>query len=191
MVYLLLSMYELKPTLWRTCRVLANEKRIALLFEIFARKECCVIELANAVHISESHASLHLRALSARGLIYQRRSKMLLLCSPRANEGIQAAPILLKALKESHEVPIAIPKIKWQATAFTHARRIEIVQNIAENGSTKDQLYEQTGISFSALTRHLNKLAARGFIIPGRNIYRRAIPSDPFSKTLYQLVCIK
>lgn len=184
-------MHKLEPTLWRTCRVLANEKRLALLFELFARKECCVIELAKAVDISESKASLHLRALSARGLIYQRRRNMLLLCSPKANEGIDAAPLLLNALKMCCRENLSIQTLKKQATAFTHARRIEIMQTICRQGSTKDQLHEQTGISFSALTRHLKKLAVRGFILPGRNLYHRAIPPDPLSRTLFKIVCKK
>jgi predicted transcriptional regulator len=131
-------MYTLHPTLWRTCRAIANEKRIRLLFAIFDYKNCSVSELANSVGISESHASLHLRTLSARGLIRQYRHDQYLLCTPEANIEIESAMLLLEALRECHRQKISPSKIMKQATAFTHTRRIEVIQKIPTEGSTKD-----------------------------------------------------
>lgn len=183
-----INMYLLSPTLWRTCRVLANEQRIKLLYALFDHPELCVFQLAEAVNISPEHASIHLRALNSRGLIQQRRRKMRLLCSPEANRQLDAAPLLLKSLQLCYEKEIPTEYIIRQATAFTHPRRIEITQTIPGRGATKDYLHEQTQISYSALTRHLKKLSSRKFVTGRRNFIMASIPPDPFSKALLKIV---
>ncbi len=181
-------MHKLRPTLWRTCRVLANEKRLQLLYALFEKGEQCVFELAGEVSISEAHASIHLRALNSRGLIRQRRSKMRVLYSTEANIEVASAKPLLEALHICHSQNIPTRFLLKQATAFTHPRRIEIIQNIPPSGIAKDLLKEKTCISFSALSRHLGKLTTRGFVRGGKNIYFKKMPPDALSKALMQLV---
>ena len=60
---------ELRPALWRTCRVIANETRLQLLWHIFAKGELCVSQLVQRTGATQPNASNQLRALSARGLI--------------------------------------------------------------------------------------------------------------------------
>ncbi len=68
-------MNRLRPTLWRTCRVLASETRLDLLQHLFEQGELCVSELAAMTGVSPHNASTQLRALNARGLIARRREK--------------------------------------------------------------------------------------------------------------------
>ncbi len=181
-------MHSLNPTLWRTCRVLANMKRIELLYTLFEHPDLCVFELAEATDIRPEHASLHLRALSARGLIRQTRRKMRLICRAEANHELDAPPPLLHAIKQCHSQGMAAEKVIRQSTAFTHARRIEIIRAIPESGLVMDALQQQTHISYPALKRHLKKLEARGFVVVGRNFVQRAIPPDPLSQALLQII---
>ncbi|HRU19519.1 MAG TPA: helix-turn-helix transcriptional regulator [Kiritimatiellia bacterium] len=57
------------PTLWRTCRVLANARRLACLRVVMGTPNLCVQEIAREVRFGEAQVSLALRALQARGLI--------------------------------------------------------------------------------------------------------------------------
>jgi DNA-binding MarR family transcriptional regulator len=180
-------MHKLRPTLWRTCRVIANEQRLRLLYALFEKDGQCVFELAGETGMSEAHASIHLRALNSRGLIRQHRRDMRLFCNTEANIEVESAKTLLNALRICHSENILLPVLIKQATAFTHPRRIEIIQTIPSSGITKDLLWEKTHISFSALSRHLNKLAERGFVKGGKNLYFKETPPDALSKALLQL----
>jgi DNA-binding transcriptional ArsR family regulator len=181
-------MYSLHPTLWRTCRVLANAKRIELLYTLFQHPDLCVFELAEATGIRPEHASLHLRALSSRGLIRQTRRKMRLICRAEANNELDAPAALLRGLKECHSQGMTAEQVVRQSTAFTHSRRIEIMRVIPESGLSMDALQQQTHISYAALLRHLKKLERRGFVMIGRNLVQRATPPDPLSKALLQII---
>jgi DNA-binding MarR family transcriptional regulator len=179
-------MHTLYPTLWRTCRVLANEQRLRLLYALFEKGEQCVFELAEKTRMRESQASIHLRALNARGLILQHRSKMRVLYHAEANQEVESAASLLEALHTCYHQKIPIPSLIRQATAFTHPRRIEIIQCLPPAGATKDWLSEKTKISLSALSRHLKKLKLRGFVTGTHNEYTKAVPEDAFSQTLLE-----
>ena len=148
----------------------------------------CVFELANATGIRPEHASLHLRALNSRGLIRQQRRKMRLICSSEANKELAAAPLLLQALEACCTQKIPAEQVVHQATAFTHPRRIEIIQTIPNSGASKNYLHGKTGISYSALTRHLHKLKDRDFLVCGRNFFEKAVPADPLGKALLRII---
>jgi len=42
-------MHKLRPTLWRTCRAIAHETRLRLLWGVFKESDLCVVELARLV----------------------------------------------------------------------------------------------------------------------------------------------
>jgi DNA-binding transcriptional ArsR family regulator len=180
---------KLRPTLWRTCRVLASETRLQLLWLIFEQKELYVQEAAELTGMSIPNASNQLRSLSARGLISLRREKMRVLYRAEANHAVDAAPILLDTLRICHEQRISFPSIIRQATAFTHERRIEIVRALTGKTLAFHQLTETTGMSTSALSRHLKKLEARGFVKCRDGFYNRAMPSNPLGRMLLKISC--
>jgi DNA-binding transcriptional ArsR family regulator len=66
-------MKALRPALWRTCRGIACESRLRLLWALFAQNELCVCAAAKQTGMGEAQASVQLRALNARGLISSRR----------------------------------------------------------------------------------------------------------------------
>jgi DNA-binding transcriptional ArsR family regulator len=180
--------YKLQPTLWRTCRVLANKTRLEMLYLLFDSEELCNRELAAITGLSEAQVSIHLRLLNSRGLIRQRRSGMNLLSSAEPNQEIQSASLLLKALELCHSRKVSIETLFRQATSFTHARRIEIVQKIPGEGITNRLLSEKTGIAISAINRHLHKLKTRHFVNDHKGVYTVSQPEDALSRTLLQIV---
>jgi len=178
---------ELRPTLWRTCRVLASETRLQLLWLLFDEGGLCVGELAGRTGMSCPNASNQLRALSARGLIAPRREKMKVLYRVEANRGVYFAPGLLEALRICREQSMPFKTIIRQSTGFTHCRRIEIIRALVGKRIPFEGLRDATGISPSALSRHLEKLETRRFVGKTGGEYRIGRPGNPLGRELLRI----
>src|SRR3954465_2795140 len=63
----------LQPTLWRTCRVLANYKRLQIVALLARNPAQTVSTAARPLKLSRPTASQYLRALEARGLLICQR----------------------------------------------------------------------------------------------------------------------
>jgi DNA-binding transcriptional ArsR family regulator len=180
-------MSNLRPTLWRTCRVIANESRLRLLWMIFDIGGLSVSQLGRAVGISDQNASIQLRLMNSRGLISPRREGMEVIYEAEPNVGIDVAPDLLDALRECHEKKVSIDGVIRAATAFTYPRRIQIVRELEKAACKPAQLEDRTGIKARALYRHLSKLEARGFIRQVQHTYSLSIPKNPLARCLLQI----
>ncbi|MEN7973663.1 MAG: metalloregulator ArsR/SmtB family transcription factor, partial [Verrucomicrobiota bacterium] len=157
-------MSRLRPTLWRTCRVLASETRLDLLQHLFGQGELCVSELAALTGISPHNASTQLRALNARGLVTSRRENQKVIYRAEANKELDDAPALLKAVRDAFAKKTPRRTVFHLCTGFTHERRIELARVLSAAPRTFGELRGCTGISGSALALHLEKLSARGFV---------------------------
>jgi len=171
-------MYKLRPTLWRTCQVIACETRLLFLWNLFENKELYVAEMARITGTSAHNATTQLRVLNARGLIVFRREKMRVIYRPEANTEVDYAPELLETLKKCHEQSMPFETVIRQATAFTHERRIEIVQALDGSELTFCDLLGSTGMAPSSLSRYLEKLEARGFVKRVNGVYRLSHPGN-------------
>ncbi len=181
-------MYPLQPTLWRTCRVIACETRLRLLWILFETEGLGVADLAGRVGISEQNASIQLRVLGARGLITPHRRKLRVIYAPEANPEVRGAKELLASLRACHDSGASITSIIRHATAFTHIRRIELVSALNASSGTFGELREKTGISATALLHHLEKLEARHYVKQTAGVFRLLSPRHPFGKTLLELL---
>ena len=182
-------MSKLRPTLWRTCRVLASETRLQLLWALFEKEGLCVANLARLTGISEQNASNQLRALNARGLITPRRIGLRVFYRPEPNTEVEHAQTLLDALRDCCEKKMPFASIIRQATAFTHARRILIIQALAAGPASFDDLHEQTGVPAASLTHHLKKLEARRFVRRRGGRYYQSTPGNSFGRILKKVAC--
>ena len=182
-------MHKLTPTLWRTCRVIACTTRLQLLWHIFQHEKLYIAELAQLTRIGIPTATIHLRALNARGLILPHREKMKVFYRAKANVAVAFAPELLTALHECCERNVPFKTIIRQATAFTHERRIELIRALNESDLTFDELLEKTGMSPSSLSRHAGKLKARGIIRRNQGKYRLMKPKEGLSSLLMNAAC--
>lgn len=182
-------MSKLRPTLWRTCRVLASETRLRLLWALFQNEGLCVADLACLTGISEQNASNQLRALNARGLITPRRLGLRVLYCPEPNTEVEHAQTLLNALRDCCEKKMPHPVIIRQATAFTHARRILIIKALTNGSLSFADLHEQTGIPSPSLAHHLQKLEARRFVRRGNGTYYQNTPGNSFGRILKKVAC--
>ncbi len=179
-----------QPTLWRTCRVLANRKRLKTLALLIRQPSQTVSTVAERMNLSMPAASQYLRALEARGLLTCRRvgRRVEYQASPGTGEG--AAEEIVKTLRlvfRRRAQPIkAIFKL---ATAFTHPRRVEVFRALANGANSLVKLQAATKIPARALSRHLAKLEKRGFVKTERALYAAGTHRHPFGRVLSRLAC--
>lgn len=181
-------MSQLRPTLWRTCRVIASKTRLQLLWLLFQHDDLCVSALADRVGLSDPNTSIQLRALSARGLITPQRKGLQIFYRPEVNLNVEHAETLLAALLECQERNMSAEIIIRQATAFTHAWRIKIVRALDGSHQTFSQLTESTEIPAPSLSYHLAKLTTRRFIKIKNGTYRLHDPNNYLGRILMNMV---
>lgn len=178
------SMSKLHPTVWRTCRVLSNESRLKLLWRLIQEGEMSMGCLGRSVGLSNPSASVHLRALNARGLLKVERRGLYAFYSLEANEDVHHANEILSALRNCYETAMSHSQVIQLTTAFTHPRRIAIVQALSNGGMDEVALSQKSQISPEALYRHLKKLVDRGFVVKVGDVVSLKEQDSVLGKTL-------
>lgn len=178
------------PTLWRTCRALANTKRLQCLTFVLSEPMLTVGDLAARTGNRENHTSEYLRSLQARGLIRACRQSRWVRYAPLPDPLVPHSQPLLSALRQ------ALIKKQQPAravirtlTAFTHPRRLSILSYLQKHNTVAfERLSTATAISPQALYRHLEKLKSRGLIAVNDHCWRLTSPSEDLAKALLILL---
>ncbi len=177
-----------EPTLWRTCRVLANRKRLQTLALLIRQPNQTVSAVAERMSLSMPAASQYLRALEARGLLTCRRVGRRVEYRLSAGTSKGAAEEIIKAVRlvfRRRAQPIeAIFKL---ATGFTHPRRIEVFRALTNGAHSFTKLQAATKMPARAVSRHLAKLEARGFVKNEMALYVAALQRHPLGRVLARL----
>lgn len=177
----------LQPTLWRTCRAIANRTRLQIFSLLLQHPNQTVSVIAERLHQSLPLTSQYLRILEARGLLKARRAGRKVEYRLRPSNG-DAASRLAEALRKTfHRKTEPVETVFRLATEFTHPRRIEIFRIIHVQPCTLAQLQAVTHISGWALARHLRKLQARHFVVCRRGFYFTTGRTDDLSRELARL----
>jgi DNA-binding MarR family transcriptional regulator len=180
----------LTPTLWRTCRTLANRRRLRLFQAILSNPDVSVAEIAARLRMNPALASKYLRELNARGLLAVRRHAGNVFYRIEPDSSVPQARSLIDALTGVfHEKKSPVDVIFRKVTAFTHPRRIAIVRRLSHGPTRFSDLRRELKISSPALQRHLHKLASRGFLQSGtdRGIYALKTSCSPLELALLRL----
>ena len=155
----------LNPSLWRTCRALANLRRLELMRELMVHGPRTVSQMAETLHWSVSASSQYLRQLNARGLLSSIRSGPYVIYRPEANPKIAYGKRLLHALNQSFTIEEqGADYVFRHLTAFTHERRIRMVKALMVRPFSGPELSGAVQVSLPALYRHLAKLERRGYV---------------------------
>jgi DNA-binding transcriptional ArsR family regulator len=177
----------LKPTLWRTCRVLANRTRLRILGLLVRQSPQSVSAVARCLRLRLPLASQCLRALEARGLLVARRKERRThysLANPPTAAPRELIATLRSAFKDDSSPVNSLFRL---STAFTHPRRLEIFRAVRKHPSTLGQIQAATRISLPALSRHLGKLQARGFVECRGRTFVATNPPEAFGRALARL----
>ena len=178
----------LQPTLWRTCRVLANRQRLEMFRRLLQEPDQTVSAVAKGLDLSLPLASLALRAMEARGLLTVRRVGRWVKYECRRVQAGEPSATLVAALRQTFQrqsQPIeAIFKL---ATAFTHPRRIEVFRALQKGPRSMVEIQMMTRISVPALVRHLRKLTDRGLVAGELGRYQIVDRPDALGRELARL----
>lgn len=179
---------ELRPTLWRSARVLANPRRLAVLRTVSRGGAWSVTKVAECCGISLSHATQILRSLQARGLLQAQRRGQWVFYVPEVNPEIPQARPLADALRKVWVGKgWSVKKIVADLTAYTHPRRVAIVQAVAHGRTTASEVREACRLSRPALSRHLDKLVRRRVLESGKRGLSLCQPASPLASALLVL----
>ncbi len=182
----------LSPTLWRTCRALANRKRLCLLRHVFSAPGIAVSSAAKDLGWPVPLASQYLRTLNARGLLRATRQGREVCYEAGPDPSLPETAVLLPALqaalgRRANPVDAAFRSL----TAFTHPRRIILVRALSTGAGTLGEIRKRTGIPLSAAQRHLRKLRRRGFVAKNKDRYVCRHPPSTLARALMNLALLK
>ncbi len=183
-------MQSLNPTLWRTCRMLAGATRLRLLRELHSRPGQMVSELARAAGIGRSDASQELRRIQSRGLLQaERRGAALIYRLEPDSQVVSAAP-LLKALRSTlaAQGPGQDAMIAALANGLAHPRRLSIVKCLKQSPRSAYALHRAMQTNHANIQRHLQTLAAGGYVHREGLLYHFTPPRHPLAKTLLKFL---
>ena len=161
---------ELKPTLWRTARALANADRLNLMRLVANAKGAKgVSELALEANLPIPIASIYLRALNARGLISVIRSGSFVYYGTGSDRSL---PIVV-AIQGAFRRLFAKRKLSddWQdillpiLNAYSNQRRELMVRILSEHsGISYLEFHKRSGLCETSFLRHLKILVNAGII---------------------------
>lgn len=158
---------ELSPTLWRTCRMLANTRRLKIIQHLIDKEPLTLTDLAAACKMSLPACSQYTRQITARGLCREIRKGTYAYFDLFPDPAIPYSTLLLhgiiaalKLARNDYKVQIA------DLTAYTHVRRMMIVNHLFIKGPTRlCDMQRDLQISEPALLRHLQKLLLRHLVL--------------------------
>ena len=155
----------LRPTLWRTCRILANRSRLRALALLLHAAPLTVTEVARRLPTTLPLASQSLRALESRGLLKVKRRGRSVEYSPAEDPKGFAGDLLPALRKELTEDEGSVRDAFRILTAFTHPRRILLYRAVPPAGIRFEALAQRVPFDRQSLRRHLRKLLARQLLI--------------------------
>jgi DNA-binding transcriptional ArsR family regulator len=155
---------ELRPTVWRTVRVLANVFRLRFLRAVFEAKGTKnVSDLAKEIGVSVSAASIYLRALNARGLVNVERKGVNVLYGDGKNRSLPEAQLLQSAFAmvfaESKNTEDWAQNQVAMLSAYSHPLRIKMVAELLHGKPVGFmELVERVKAPKATVYRHVSKL---------------------------------
>ena len=181
---------ELRPTLWRTCRVLAGKTRLQLFRRVIHSPGQSVTDLADQTGIGCSLASQELRRLQSRGLLRSERTGAYVQYVPESDPlVVDARPILTAMITTFAQYsPAEDKQARHIAAALSHPRRIAILKELLNGPRNIHALQATLHIPVRALYRHLTTLQDGKLIGQSRRVFRATHNAHPLAKCLVDLV---
>ncbi len=170
--------------------MLAHVNRLACLKVLFEHPSSSVGEVAGSLRVPVNQASMFLRALQARGLIRAQRNSRWVRYVPFPDPLVPDSKPILKALQRALiDEKRSEADVRHTLTGFTHPRRLVILRCLQEKRAVSaEELARFTRISLPALSRHLNKMAARDLVRYRETEWRVAPPPNSLAGALLRLI---
>ena len=184
--------------LWKKCRAINNEIRLAMLREISRSpgRGLNVLQAGDFVGLKKSAASQYLKQLADAGFLSVERTGKFVVCSCSSQKGMTAVRIA-NALEGAFP---ARAKSGWQAAlltvinAFAHHVRERIVRVVAAAGHVGfEDLAAAVDLPHATLRRQIGILVSAGIVSAGTDAnglreYSMATPGDSLRRVLIDIV---
>ena len=159
----------LKPTLWRTCRVLMNEVRLRLLWAVVTNDDSLnVTDIARLLGIGQPAATVGLRALQSRGLIGVRRERCSVFYNLQTDRSLPEATELRDAFVRYFETSELeedwTVRMMTLLKGFTHFNRLAMLRRLSKGEATKAALEKASGVVVKTLEHHLLLFKRAGLV---------------------------
>ena len=184
---------ELRPTVWRTARALANANRLRLLREVWkSRGRLSVTELAERLGMAVSTTSQYLRALNARGLISVGRSGSYVYYADGKDRSLPEA----QAIQDAFSSLFSQRRLSdgWGKPllavlrAYSHFRRIDIIRCLASvGGESFSGISHATSIPKMSLARHMRMLTGACVVDNANGVYSLCSPHGTLEAALLRI----
>ena len=186
-----------RPTYWRTCRALANEKRLRLFKAVVEHDgRYTVREYARLMGLPEDVTSVYLRQMNARGLLGVDRAEIKVFYNTSLDRSLPESKELHRALKAYVAGPLPDG---WEEglvrifKGFTHFNRLAMIIRLAQGEATLSELTAAAGTMVKSQYHHLRFLYAAGLIdtrarCHQETLYRLLPQRHPVSQVLLRHV---
>ncbi len=182
-------MRQLHPTLWRTCRTLANPTRLRLLQLLLERPGSNVSQLAERLDLGISAASQELRRLQSRGLIKRTIQGPSVIYLPVPDPQVPSAAPLLKALQAAWEADRnGSEAIARLAKGLACERRISLVRALVPQPQPSDQWAHLVRTRSDNLKKHVRILRESGWVTKIDKRFALLPAGHPVQATLLKLL---
>ena len=182
---------SLTPTLWRTCRAVANLQRLRLFNAMIDQPPQSMGVIAKKCEMPKAVCCQYMRQLNARGLCMATRKSRWVYYHLQADPKVRHSEIIMQALiTELRSANDAVYKQVFRdLTTFAHPRRIDIVLALGKHGKTDClTLCKRCKFSRRAMERQLDKLVRRGIVGQKDGCFFLVSPRTPLAKTLVKIV---
>src|SRR5687768_10703850 len=124
---------KLQPTLWRTCRVLANPTRLKIIALLLRRPSLAVSQVAATLRLARPIASTYLRALESRGVLdVNRRGRWTRYQITQKPMKAAAGPLVTALAKRIKKDGNCLDGLYRLATAFASPGRIQVFRELGD-----------------------------------------------------------
>lgn len=178
----------LQPSLWRTCRALANRRRLRILRHLDEHGGQSVSEIAADLRMPIALVSQYARILNARGLLAVRRRGAEVRYAANPDTSVAAACALMGPIREAlRGSRNGVEEVYRLVTATTHPRRELILATLRDAPRTAAQLRMEIRIPARSLRRQIAKLLSRGLILKDGQVFQCVPTPSPIARVLISL----
>ena len=184
----------LRPTVWRTARVLKNERRLRLLKEVLTGNgEKSVSELARDVKLAVSTTSIYLRALNARGLISVINDAGYVFYGNRKDRSLPEAQKIQSAFGRFFKNKTLsrdwAKKLSVLMTAYANSRRLNIIKFLSSRqAATISEIAKKIGVPVMSVSRHMRLFCKAGLAFETDDGYSLRKPVNRIDAVMREIV---
>ncbi len=155
----------LSPTLWKTCRVVANPVRLRILRILMKEKSLTVMGMVRQTAMRKGTISLYLKELQARGLIHARRKSVNVFYEFKSDPIVPQAGRVMEIVMGMFQEGRSDEEVIALFSALRTSNAVKMMKYLLKTGGWVDceEIGRQLRISARTVLKHRRTLCRNGF----------------------------